>query len=201
MGDSPPGATAQANLDHQKQQLDPNTSIKTEYMSFPPPVQHSPLNTTTERGYVHHICIEETFINNLIIILVNLFFFFSPNTFRAVGWLKTSYTNNNVHNHQCKMDSQNSPSFSPTYASCHSHHQDFDRASQESFSSIPDPVDPTTITKTFKTGHKATAKANLASRSKTPNSKNRRRRSKGQNKNSEGEEMRLILMFMYFFNK
>lgn len=156
MGDSPQGATAQASPDHQKQQLDPNTSIKTEYMSFPPPLQHSPLNTTAERG--------------------------------AVGWLKTSYTNNNVHNHQCKIDSQDSPSFSPTDASRHNHHRDFDRASQESFSSMPDPVDPTTITKTFKTGRKATAKVNLASRSKTPNSKSRRRRSKGQNKNSEGHE-------------
>ncbi|XP_074549222.1 pericentriolar material 1 protein isoform X2 [Halichoeres trimaculatus] len=156
MGDFPQGATAQASPDHQKQQLDPNTSIKTEYMSFPPPVQHSPLNTTTERG--------------------------------AVGWLKTSYANNNIHNHKCKMDSQDSPSFSPTYANRHSHHQDFDRVSQESFNSMPDPVDPSTITKTFKTGRKATAKANLATRSKTPNSKSRRRRSKGQNKNSEGHE-------------
>uniref|UniRef100_A0A3Q3KY49 Pericentriolar material 1 n=1 Tax=Labrus bergylta TaxID=56723 RepID=A0A3Q3KY49_9LABR len=108
-GDFPQGATGHASPDHQKQQLDPNTSIKTEYMSFPPPLQRSPLNTTAERGYS---C-----------------------------WL-------------------------------------------ESFSSIPDPVDPTTITKTFKTGRKASAQANLATRSKTPNSKSRRRRSKGQNKNN-----------------
>lgn len=52
---------------------------------------------------------------------------------------------------------------------------------------MPDPVDPTTITKTFKAGRKASAQANLASRSKTP-SKSRRRRSKGHNKNSEGHE-------------
>ncbi|XP_034543216.1 pericentriolar material 1 protein isoform X3 [Notolabrus celidotus] len=156
VGDFPQGATAQASPDHQKQQLDPNTSIKTEYMSFPPPLQRSPLNTTAERG--------------------------------AAGWLKTSYTNNNVHNRQCKIDPQDSPSFSPTYANRHIRHQDFDRASQESFSSMPDPVDPTTITKTFKSGRKATAQANLASRTKTPNSKSRRRRSKGQNKNSEGHD-------------
>lgn len=50
---------------------------------------------------------------------------------------------------------------------------------------MPGSVDPT-ITKTFKAGHKASAQANLASRSKTPNSKSRRRRSKGHSKNNEG---------------
>ncbi|XP_019122091.2 pericentriolar material 1 protein isoform X3 [Larimichthys crocea] len=155
MGEFPQGAAGQVSPDHQKQQLDPNTSIKTEYMSFPPPVQRSPLNTTTERG--------------------------------ASGWLKTSYVNNTVQHHQSKMEPQESPSSSPAFANRHSRPQEFDRASQESFSSMPDPVDPTTITKTFKAGRKASAQANLASRSKTPNSKSRRRRSKGH-KNSEGHE-------------
>lgn len=50
---------------------------------------------------------------------------------------------------------------------------------------MPDPVDPTTVTKTFKSGRKASAQANLASRSKTPNSKSRRRRSKGHKKDSD----------------
>lgn len=57
--DFPQGAAGPAVADHQKQQLDPNTSIKTEYMSFPPPLQRSPLNKTTEQGYVfgflHHL--------------------------------------------------------------------------------------------------------------------------------------------------
>lgn len=53
---------------------------------------------------------------------------------------------------------------------------------------MPDPVDPTTVTKTFKTGRKACAQANLASRSKTPNQKRCRRRNKGHNKNSEGQD-------------
>uniref|UniRef100_UPI0037E9A1CA pericentriolar material 1 protein n=1 Tax=Semicossyphus pulcher TaxID=241346 RepID=UPI0037E9A1CA len=156
MGDFPQGATGQASPDHQKQQLDPNTSIKTEYMSFPPPLQRSPLNTTTER--------------------------------RLSGLFKTSHVNNNVQHRQCKTDPQESPSSSPTFTNRHCRPQEFDRVSQESFSSMPDPVDPTTITKTFKTGRKASAQANLASRSKTPNSKSRRRRSKGHNKNSEGHE-------------
>ncbi|XP_060912532.1 pericentriolar material 1 protein isoform X1 [Labrus mixtus] len=155
-GDFPQGATGHASPDHQKQQLDPNTSVKTEYMSFPPPLQRSPLNTTAERG--------------------------------AAGWLKTSYTNNNVQHRLSKTDPQESPSFSPTFVNRHNRPEEFDRVSQESFSSIPDPVDPTTITKTFKTGRKAAAQANLATRSKTPNSKSRRRRSKGQNKNSEDHE-------------
>nr|XP_033479901.1 pericentriolar material 1 protein isoform X2 [Epinephelus lanceolatus] len=154
MGEFPQGATSQVTSDHQKQQLDPNTSIKTEYMSFPPPLQRSPLNTTTERG--------------------------------SSSWLKT-YTNNTAQHHQSKTEPHESPSSSPTFACRHPQPQEFDRASQESFSSMPDPVDPTTITKTFKAGRKASAQANLASRTKTPNSKSRRRRSKGH-KNSEGQE-------------
>ncbi|XP_023273199.1 pericentriolar material 1 protein isoform X2 [Seriola lalandi dorsalis] len=156
MGEFPQSVAGHAAPDHQKQQLDPNTSIKTEYMSFPPPLQRSPLNTTTERG--------------------------------AAGWLNTSYANQTVQHHSSKTQPQESPSSSPTFVNRHSRPQDFDQASQESFSSMPDPVDPTTITKTFKAGRKASAQANLASRSKTPNSKSRRRRSKGHNKNSEGHE-------------
>nr|XP_043883435.1 pericentriolar material 1 protein isoform X4 [Solea senegalensis] len=155
MGEFPQGTAGHAAADHQKQQLDPNTSIKTEYMSFPPPLQHSPLNKTTERG--------------------------------PAGWLNT-YTNNTVQPHPSKMHSQETNSCSPAFINHHSRTQDFDEASQESFSSMPDPVDPTTITKTFKAGRKASAQANLASRSKTPNSKSRRRRNKGHNKNSEEHE-------------
>ncbi|XP_026159705.1 pericentriolar material 1 protein isoform X3 [Mastacembelus armatus] len=156
MGEFSQGAASQATPDHQKQQLDPNTSIKTEYMGFPPPLQRSPLNTTTER--------------------------------RPAGWLNTTYANNTVQDHSSKNELQESPSSSPAFTSRHSRPQDFDQASQESFSSMPGPVDSTTITKTFKAGHKASAQANLASRSKTSNSKSRRRRSKGHSKNSEGHE-------------
>ena len=55
--DFPQGAVGPATPEHQKLQLDPNTSIKTEYMSFPPPLQRSPLNTTTERRYTSYICL------------------------------------------------------------------------------------------------------------------------------------------------
>lgn len=111
---------------------------------------------------------------------------FSCNFFRATGWLKTSYANNTFEHHLSNTGPNESPSSSPTFASRHLRPQEFDRASQESFSSMPDPVDPTTITKTFKAGRKACAQANLASRSRTPNTKSRRRRNKGHNKNSEG---------------
>ncbi|XP_037326765.2 pericentriolar material 1 protein isoform X4 [Pungitius pungitius] len=155
MGEFPPGAASQATPDHPKQ-LDPNTSIKTEYMSFPPPLQRSPLNTTSDRG--------------------------------PSDWPKTSYTNNSVQHVRSKTEPQEPPSSSSTYASRHPRPQEFDRASQDSYSSMPDPADPATITKTFKAGRKASAQANLASRSKAPTSKSRRRRSKGHNKNSEGHE-------------
>uniref|UniRef100_A0AAX7U5C8 Pericentriolar material 1 protein C-terminal domain-containing protein n=1 Tax=Astatotilapia calliptera TaxID=8154 RepID=A0AAX7U5C8_ASTCA len=150
----PPSAVGQATPEHQKQQSDPNTSIKTEYLSFPPPLQRSPLNTSTERG--------------------------------AAGWLNTSYSNNITRHQLSNAEARESPSSSPIFANHQSRHRDFDKGSQESLSSMPEPVDPTTITKTFKTGRKASAQANLASRSKTP--KSRRRRSKGQGKNSEGHE-------------
>lgn len=48
--------------------------------------------------------------------------------------------------------------------------------SQDSLSSLPDRADPTTVTKTFRAGRKASAQASLASRDKTP--KTRRRRGK-----------------------
>ncbi|XP_070355771.1 pericentriolar material 1 protein isoform X3 [Equus asinus] len=52
----------------------------------------------------------------------------------------------------------------------------FDEESLESFSSMPDPVDPATVTKTFKT-RKASAQASLASKDKTPKSKSKKRHS------------------------
>ncbi|XP_042118711.2 pericentriolar material 1 protein isoform X35 [Peromyscus maniculatus bairdii] len=52
----------------------------------------------------------------------------------------------------------------------------FDEESLESFSSMPDPIDPTTVTKTFKT-RKASAQASLASKDKTPKSRSKKRNS------------------------
>ncbi|KAG7458667.1 hypothetical protein MATL_G00222940 [Megalops atlanticus] len=58
----------------------------------------------------------------------------------------------------------------------------FRRESLESLSSLPDPADPTTLTRTFRPGRKASAQDSLASRDKTPNAK--RRRSKPRAKNA-----------------
>lgn len=67
-----------------------------------------------------------------------------------------------------------------------SRRREFDEESLESFSSMPDPVDPTTVTKTFKS-RKASAQASLASKDKTPKSKSKRKSSsqlKGRIKNT-----------------
>uniref|UniRef100_A0A8C4YVB9 Pericentriolar material 1 n=1 Tax=Gadus morhua TaxID=8049 RepID=A0A8C4YVB9_GADMO len=113
--------------------LDPNTTAKTEYMSFPPPVQRSPVNSSKDSRYGAGI--------------TNLLF---------------------------------------SVASTRRRHRppprEFDQESQESFSSLPDPVEPSTVTKPFRIGRKASTQASLASRDKTPNSKARCRRGKGLNK-------------------
>ncbi|XP_078253859.1 pericentriolar material 1 protein isoform X2 [Rhinoraja longicauda] len=51
--------------------------------------------------------------------------------------------------------------------------KNFEEESLESFSSMPDPVDPTTVTKTFKS-RKASAQASLASKDKTPKGKGKK---------------------------
>uniref|UniRef100_A0A674EGK5 Pericentriolar material 1 n=1 Tax=Salmo trutta TaxID=8032 RepID=A0A674EGK5_SALTR len=134
MGEFLQSAGDQASPDNQQQQLDPNTSVKTEYLSFPPPLQRSPLNTLALVG--------------------------------------------------CTSPINESPSPLPHRGANIPRPQAFDQASQESFSSMPDLADPTTVTKTFRAGRKASAQACLASRDKTPNSKRRTRRAKGHHKNT-----------------
>ncbi|XP_072318629.1 pericentriolar material 1 protein isoform X2 [Eucyclogobius newberryi] len=157
-GDLAQGASGHQGSEHQNTLIDPNLSMKTEYMSFPPPLQRPTLNTSTDRG--------------------------------ASGWLNTSFTNNCAQRRSPKPESDaglgESHSSSSVPVHCRSQHRDVERASRDSFSSVPDLADPTTVIKTFKTGRKACAQANLAARSKTPNQKRCRRRSKVLNKNSEG---------------
>lgn len=111
-------------------------------------------------------------------------------TIRSGTRLNTSYTNNITQHSLSKTELQESPSSSPTFNKYQSRPQEFDKASQESFCSIPDPVDPATVTKTFKAGKKASAQANLASWSKTP--KNRRSRKSKGHKNSEGTKVKSL---------
>ncbi|KAM9792317.1 LOW QUALITY PROTEIN: pericentriolar material 1 protein [Neosynchiropus ocellatus] len=153
MGTAPAGATEQPSPDNPKQHLDANNSMKTEYMSFPPPLQRSPFNSTTET--------------------------------ESAGWLDALHKNNAVA-HQSSKTQNESPS--PATAHRRNRPQDLDQASQESFGSLADPFDTTIMT--YKTGRKASAQANLATRSKTPKTKSRRRWSKGRNNNNntDGQE-------------
>ncbi|XP_016384912.1 pericentriolar material 1 protein-like isoform X3 [Sinocyclocheilus rhinocerous] len=147
----------QAGLD---QQHDPNISLKTEYMSFPPPLQRSPLNNAEKR------------------------FQSQPDTVANASnssWLNSSL---NRSGHRTTLTSdhprQNSPSSSPIPHPCTTRDLSYIPDSQESVSSLPDRADPTTVTKTFRAGRKAAAQASLASRDKTPNTKSRRRRDRGR---------------------
>uniref|UniRef100_A0A671R505 Pericentriolar material 1 protein-like n=1 Tax=Sinocyclocheilus anshuiensis TaxID=1608454 RepID=A0A671R505_9TELE len=147
----------QAGLD---QQHDPNISLKTEYMSFPPPLQRSPLNNAEKR------------------------FQSQPDTVANASnssWLNSSL-NRSGQRTTLTSDhpSQNSPSSSPIPHPCTTRDLSYIPDSQESVSSLPDRADPTTVTKTFRAGRKAAAQASLASRDKTPNTKSRRRRGRGR---------------------
>ncbi|XP_051941138.1 pericentriolar material 1 protein [Hippocampus zosterae] len=156
MSHFPQGAASahHASPEQQKRPSDPNASIKTESMTSPPPLQRSPLNVMADR--------------------------------RPAGRSNNSFPNNSVPHHPPptgeRRPSFSPPSFTPPQRR-RSPRNECERASEASFSSLPDRADPTTVTKTFKTGRKASAQANLASRSKS-----RRRRGKGHNKNNEGLE-------------
>uniref|UniRef100_A0A674BMS3 Pericentriolar material 1 n=1 Tax=Salmo trutta TaxID=8032 RepID=A0A674BMS3_SALTR len=157
MGEFPQSAGGQVSPDNQQQQLDPNTSVKTEYLSFPPPLQCSPFNTVDKR------CVTSIFLTD--------------QNYRGheSGWLNVS---------QPPAPITESPSPLPHRGANNTRPQAFDQASQESFSSMPDPADPTIVTKAFRAGRKASAQASLASRDKTPNSKRRTRLAKGHHKNT-----------------
>ncbi|XP_051559896.1 pericentriolar material 1 protein-like isoform X5 [Myxocyprinus asiaticus] len=150
----------QANSD---QQHDANTSLKTEYMSFPPPLQRSPPNNTEKR-----------FQSDTVTDPLNS------------SWLNSSLNHSNqrptlTSDHPSQME-QDSPSSSPIPHPSTSRDRSYIPESQESLSSLPDRADPTTVTKTFRAGRKAAAQASLASRDKTPNTKSRRKRGRGQKK-------------------
>ncbi|KAK2908696.1 hypothetical protein Q8A67_004533 [Cirrhinus molitorella] len=151
----------QQNQASSDQQHDPNISFKTEYMSFPPPLQRSPLNNAEKRFQSQPDTVPDA--NNS-------------------SWLNSSLNHSGqrttlTSDHQME---QNSPSSSPVPHPSTSRDLSYIPDSQESISSLPDKADPTTVTKTFRAGRKAAAQASLASRDKTPNTKSRRRRGRGQ---------------------
>ncbi|XP_030305460.1 pericentriolar material 1 protein isoform X6 [Calypte anna] len=151
----------------QQHPLDHNGSGKTEYMAFPKPFESSSNGAEKQRN--HRQSEEEME--------------------KRSTWLNGS--------EEVKKDDQSPQKADYTVlvqnlASSHKNQSDmsrrreFDEESLESFSSMPDPVDPTTVTKTFKS-RKASAQASLASKDKTPKSKNKRKSSsqlKGRIKNT-----------------
>ncbi|XP_068042948.1 pericentriolar material 1 protein isoform X8 [Anomalospiza imberbis] len=153
----------------QQHPLDPNTSGKTEYMAFPKPFESSSSNGGEKQRRNHRQPEEEmekrsTWIDD------------SQETKKddqsqlTAGFAVSVQNIASSHKNQCDMNRR----------------REFDEESLESFSSMPDPIDPTTVTKTFR-ARKASAQASLASKDKTPKSKNKRKSSsqlKGRIKNT-----------------
>ncbi|XP_061033475.1 pericentriolar material 1 protein isoform X2 [Eubalaena glacialis] len=143
----------------QQQPLAQNPSGKTEYMAFPKPFESSSsAGAEKQRNQKQP---EEEVENSR-----------TPWLYDQEGevekpFLKTGFavsvekTTNSHHKNQLDTSRRR---------------RQFDEESLESFSSMPDPVDPTTVTKTFKS-RKASAQASLASKDKTPKSKSKKRHS------------------------
>ncbi|NWW10432.1 PCM1 protein, partial [Oreocharis arfaki] len=153
----------------QQHPLDHNTSGKTEYMAFPKPFESSSSNGAEKQRRSHRQPEEELE--------------------KRSTWLSDSQEMKKDDQSQLKAGFAVSVQ---NIASGHKNQSDmnrrreFDEESLESFSSMPDPIDPTTVTKTFRS-RKASAQASLASKDKTPKSKNKRKTSsqlKGRIKNT-----------------
>ncbi|KAJ8000864.1 hypothetical protein DPEC_G00184810 [Dallia pectoralis] len=178
----------------QQQQQDPNISVKTEYMSFPPPLQRSPLNTTDKRPQRQNEPITFVDVPPTRSQRQN-----EPITFIDVPPTRSQRQNESgasrgqesswLDASQPPAPIKESPSTQRGANNARTQPQAFDMASPGSFSTAADPADPTTVTKTFRAGRKASAQASLASRDKTPNAKKRSRRAKGQHKSSESDSV------------
>ncbi|NXX81479.1 PCM1 protein, partial [Urocolius indicus] len=156
-----------SELQQQQHPLDHNACGKTEYMAFPKPFESSSCNGAEKKS--RHRQPEEDMEK------------------------KSTWLNDNLKGKK-DDESQLNAGFAVAVQNITPGHKnqsdtsrrEFDEESLESFSSMPDPVDPTTVTKTFKS-RKASAQASLASKDKTPKSKNKRKSSsqlKGRIKNS-----------------
>ncbi|KAM6077167.1 pericentriolar material 1 protein isoform 2-T2 [Chlamydotis macqueenii] len=152
----------------QQHPLDHNASGKTEYMAFPKPFESSSSNGAEKQRRSHKHPEEEMEKRSAW-----------PNDSQEVrkddqSQLKAGFAVS-VQNIDSSHKNQSDMSRS----------REFDEESLASFSSMPDPVDPNTVTKTFKS-RKASAQASLASKDKTPKLKNKRKSSqlKGRIKNT-----------------
>ncbi|NWV94564.1 PCM1 protein, partial [Machaerirhynchus nigripectus] len=153
----------------QQHPLDHNTSGKTEYMAFPKPFESSSSNGAEKQRRSHRQPEEELE--------------------KRSTWLNDSQEMKKDDQSQLKagfaVSVQNTASGHKSQSDMN-RRREFDEESLESFSSMPDPIDPTTVTKTFRS-RKASAQASLASKDKTPKSKNKRKTSsqlKGRTKNT-----------------
>ncbi|XP_032042156.1 pericentriolar material 1 protein isoform X7 [Aythya fuligula] len=153
--------------EQQQHPVDHNASGKTEYMAFPKPFESSPSNgaekTRSHRQPEEEVEKRSTWLNDSQEMKKD-----DPSHLKA-GFPVSVQNVASGHKNQSDM----------------SRRRDFEEESLESFSSMPDPVDPTTVTKTFKS-RKASAQASLASKDKTPKLKNKRKSSqlKGRIKNT-----------------
>ncbi|NXY27469.1 PCM1 protein, partial [Pomatorhinus ruficollis] len=163
--------TSPHSSEQQEQQhpLDHNTSGKTEYMAFPKPFESSSSNGAEKQRRSHRQHEEEmekrsTWLDDSQEMKKD-----DQSQLKA-GFAVSVQNIASGHKNQCDMNRR----------------REFDEESLESFSSMPDPIDPTTVTKTFRS-RKASAQASLASKDKTPKSKNKRKSSsqlKGRIKNT-----------------
>ncbi|XP_060134831.1 pericentriolar material 1 protein isoform X6 [Zootoca vivipara] len=156
LGDFPHNCTAQ-NSEHQQQPIEPNTSGKMDYMAFPKPFgSNSTGGVEKPRGQLQPE--EET----------------ENRSTRSNGHQEGGKEKHLFLKSGFAIPVQNAGCGNHKNQAGTSRRREFDEESLESFSSMPDPVDPTTVTKTFKP-RKASAQASLASKDKTPKSKNKRR--------------------------
>uniref|UniRef100_A0A8C4K4U9 Pericentriolar material 1 n=1 Tax=Dromaius novaehollandiae TaxID=8790 RepID=A0A8C4K4U9_DRONO len=141
----------------QQHPVDHNASGKTEYTAFPKPFESSSSNGTEKRS---HRQPEEEMENKSVWLNDSQEAKQDDQSYLKAGFAVSVQNTASSHKNQSDMGRR----------------REFDEESLESFSSMPDPVDPTTVTKTFKS-RKASAQASLASRDKTPKSKNKRKSS------------------------
>ncbi|NXV12363.1 PCM1 protein, partial [Cepphus grylle] len=168
-GDFAHNISPHSSEQQQQHPLDHNASGKTEYMSFPKPFESSSSNGAEKQRRSHRQPEDEME--------------------KRSTWLNDSQEVQKDDQSQLKtgfaVSVQNVASGHKSQSDV-SRRREFDEESLESFSSMPDPIDPTTVTKTFKS-RKASAQASLASKDKTPKSKNKRKSSsqlKGRTKNT-----------------
>ncbi|XP_059326001.1 pericentriolar material 1 protein isoform X12 [Ammospiza nelsoni] len=152
----------------QQHPLDQNTSGKTEYMAFPKPFESSSSNGAEKQR--NHRQPEEEMEKRSTWLDDSQEMKKDDQSQLNAGFAVSVQNTASGQKNQCDM----------------SRRREFDEESLESFSSMPDPIDPTTVTKTFRS-RKASAQASLASKDKTPKSKNKRKSSsqlKGRIKNA-----------------